>query len=209
MNVPTESYMGCIHSVYGAGFWTISLLIVSRLSALTTRPVVLNLFKLAAHLTEKKIWPHTLIPRKISAAHQHCILLVKNGRKFIIGHYFTILKHTWRLPPAHFCAPAEWLRTTALDQRFSTWGTRTPGGTCGVCRGYAKFQIYSKLACTSLIFTKKLTNHLKISSFLSFLSIKMISGVIKGYKLWFGGYAEGFKSDLGGTRVSKGWEPLH
>ncbi len=26
-----------------------------------------------------------------------------------------------------------------LNQRFSTWGTRTPGGTRGVCRGYAKF----------------------------------------------------------------------
>ncbi len=28
-----------------------------------------------------------------------------------------------------------------LHQRFSTWGTRTPGGTRAACRGYAKFQI--------------------------------------------------------------------
>jgi hypothetical protein len=26
-----------------------------------------------------------------------------------------------------------------IQQRFSTWGTRTPRGTCAVCRGYAKF----------------------------------------------------------------------
>jgi hypothetical protein len=27
-----------------------------------------------------------------------------------------------------------------LQQRFSTWGTRTPGGTQVVCRGYAESQ---------------------------------------------------------------------
>jgi hypothetical protein len=26
-----------------------------------------------------------------------------------------------------------------LEQRFSTWGTRTSGGTWEVCRGYATF----------------------------------------------------------------------
>ena len=63
----------------------------------------------------------------------------------------------------------------SVDQRFSTWGTRTPRGTWEAHRGYAKF--------------KKTTQN-------KFIWVEFfIWGVREGGKILIWGYAEGYNPD--------------
>ncbi len=75
----------------------------------------------------------------------------------------------------------------AIDQRFSTWGTRTPRGRLEAHRGYAKFKNLLKRRPYGWNFWFGGTRRVYNSDL----------GVRRQVKFGFGG-----------TRVPKGWEPL-
>ncbi len=70
-----------------------------------------------------------------------------------------------------------------LNQRFSTWGTRTPRGTWEAHRGYAKFW-----------------KPLKTSSFGYNFGL---GGYAEGVQFWFGGTHKGYNPDLGVRKYQK------
>ncbi len=73
-----------------------------------------------------------------------------------------------------------------VDQRFSTWGTRTPSGTWGGYRGYAKSpQGYAK-------FKKPHPNEAYLGRIFN------LGGTRRGW-----GYAEGYNFDLGVPEYQK------
>jgi hypothetical protein len=56
----------------------------------------------------------TLKSLKTFLRHTSTVFYRSNMEKICFNHYFTILRRTWREPAAHYCAPAQWLRTTGL-----------------------------------------------------------------------------------------------
>ena len=75
-------------------------------------------------------------------------------------------------------------------QRFSTWGTRTPGGTQAVHRGYAT---------SSEGISKIIKKHLKED----YMGIMFDHGVRKRGPILIWGYAERYNFDLGVRKYQK------
>ncbi len=89
-----------------------------------------------------------------------------------------------------------------VKQQLSTWGTRTLWGTQGVSRGYAKFKIYSKLACTSSLFHLKIDKGFKYLKITPFIFLSLWKWYARDTNLIWG-YAGVLKSDLGVREYQK------
>jgi hypothetical protein len=82
------------------------------------------------------------------------------------------------------------LSMIALNQRFSTWGTHTPGVTQAVLRGYAT---------NSEGISKIIKNHLKED----YMGIMFDQGVRKRGPILIWGYTERYNFDLGVRKYQK------